>query len=63
MRSFHDHNRSGQAERSEASRCPSSQTLSAAKGGKRFPILVVNVHDRVLMAVELGHPDAMMNFK
>jgi hypothetical protein len=33
--------------------------LSAAKHDNPLPILLVNVHHRVLLAVEQGHPDAM----
>ncbi len=47
------------AERSEASRWPARQMLSAAKHDNPLPILLVNVHHRVLLAVEQGHPDAM----
>src|SRR5260221_10567738 len=43
---FHDQSRYCHAERSEASLCPSSQTLSGAKGDNTFPILVGKVHYR-----------------
>src|SRR3989442_303128 len=43
---FHDQNRSCHAEGSEASLCPSRQTLRCAQGDNTFPILIVELHYR-----------------
>ncbi len=45
---FNDQNRYCHAERSEASLCPSSQTLRCAQGDKIVPILLVKNHNRPL---------------
>jgi hypothetical protein len=52
---FHDQSRYCHAERSEASVCPSRQTLrgvytersECAQGDKLFPLLLVNIHNEV----------------
>jgi hypothetical protein len=46
---FNNQNRYCHAERSEASLCPSRETLSAAKGDKTLPILVVKIHYEALV--------------
>ncbi len=43
---FNDQNRNCHAERSEASLCPSRETLRFAQGDKSFPILLGKVHNR-----------------
>jgi DNA-binding CsgD family transcriptional regulator len=43
---FNDQGRYCHAERSEASRCPSSETLRFAQGDKTLPTLVVTSHNR-----------------
>ena len=43
---FNDQSRSCHAERSEASLCPSRETLRCAQGDNPFPILLVKVHHR-----------------
>jgi hypothetical protein len=47
MMEFNDQSRHCHAERSEASRGPSRQTLRCAQGDKTVPILMVKLHDRV----------------
>ena len=41
---FNDQSRSCHAERSEASLCPSRETLRCAQGDKTLPVLLVKVH-------------------
>ena len=59
MMNFNDQNRICHAERSEASLCPSRETLRFAQGDNTFPILLVKVHNRAatpsLRAVILTH--------
>src|SRR3989442_15599253 len=43
---FHDQSRSCHAERSEASLCPSRETLRCAQGDNTRPMLLVKVHYR-----------------
>src|SRR5260370_3887707 len=45
MMNFHDQNRYCHAERSEASRCPSRQTLRCAQGDNALPISVGKIHN------------------
>jgi len=46
MMRFNTQNRECHAERSEASLCPSSQTLRFAQGDNTVPMLVVKTHYR-----------------
>ena len=41
---FNDQSRHCHAERSEASRCPSRETLRFAQGDNTLPILIVKLH-------------------
>ncbi len=52
---FNDQNRCCHAERSEASRGPSSETLRFAQGDKILPMLVVKIHHCILTVNSISH--------